>query len=84
MLLHGFAAGEGAAIGARARAGMAEIDAVLAGTGCAPERAMAFVAHGMLLNVMMAMRAPEHLDEAGALADLTRCALYPKGLTGSP
>jgi hypothetical protein len=28
----------------------------------------------MLLNVMLAMRAPEHVSESGALAQLTVCA----------
>ena len=79
VLLHGFAAGEDPAIGAQARAGMAEIFGVLVDTGSTPERAMAFVAHGMLLNVMLAMRAPEHLDEVGRLADLTRCAFGEDG-----
>ena len=45
-----------------------------------PERATDFVAHGMLLNVMLAMRAPEHLGESGALADMTACAFGSEGL----
>ncbi len=84
VLLHGFAAGEDPAIGAQARAGMAEIFGVLVDTGSTAERAMAFIAHGMLLNVMLAMQAPEHLDDVGALADLTRCAFGQDGVKARP
>jgi AcrR family transcriptional regulator len=82
VMMHGFAAGGDAAIGARARSGMAGIYDVLLGTGCTSERATAFVAHGMLLNVMLAMRAPEHLESA-ALADLAACAFGEDGLTAA-
>ena len=80
VMMHGFAAGDDAAIGARARECMGQIYGVLRSTGCSAERATAFVAHGMLLNVMLAMRAPEHLDESGSLADLTASAFGDAGL----
>ena len=62
---------------------VAEVDDVLLGTGCTSERATGFVAHGMLLNVMLAMRAPEHLNESTALADLTECAFGEDGLNAA-
>ena len=83
VLMHGFAAGDDDAIGARARTCMAGIYEVLLATGCTSERATAFVAHGMLLNVMLAMRAPEHLQDSPALADLTGCAFGEDGLSAA-
>ena len=80
VLMHGFAAGDDDAIGAQARGCMAAIYDVLLGTGCTSERATAFVAHGMLLNVMLAMRAPDHLHDSPGLADLTACAFGEDGL----
>jgi AcrR family transcriptional regulator len=83
VLMHGFAAGEDDAIAARARAGMAGIYDVLLGTGATSEQATAFVAHGMLLNVMLAMRAPDHLEDFAALSDLTMCAFGEDGLSAA-
>ena len=80
VMMHGFAAGDDDAIGARARTCMGEIYEVLCSTGCTPEKATGFIAHGMLLNVMLGMRAPEHQHESPALADLTICAFGDKGL----
>ena len=74
VMMHGFSAGSVEEIGAAARTGMAGIFEILKRTGGTDEQARDFVAHGMLLNVMLAMRAPEHLSEAGALAQLTACA----------
>jgi AcrR family transcriptional regulator len=83
VMMHGFAAGDDEAIGARARASMGAIYDLVRGTGCGEERATAFVAHGMLLNVMLAMRAPEHLEESAPLAGLTACAFGEKGLVAA-
>ena len=83
VMMHGFAAGEDEAIAARGRRCMAEIYDLLTGTGCTPERATAFIAHGMLLNVMLAMRAPEHLDRADGLTALTACAFGDKGISAA-
>jgi AcrR family transcriptional regulator len=74
VLMHGFAAGDDDAIAARAREGMGSIYATIMTTGCDEERAVEFFAQGMLLNVMLSMRAPEHLDEDTQLGALTRCA----------
>jgi len=83
VLMHGFAAGGDPAIGATGRGCMSRIYDVLLSTGCTSERATAFVAHGMLLNVMLAMRAPEHLSDSPALSDLTICAFGEEGLTAA-
>jgi AcrR family transcriptional regulator len=74
VMMHGFSAGSVPEIGATAREGMAGIFEILKRTGGTDEQARDFVAHGMLLNVMLAMRAPEHVSESGALAQLTVCA----------
>jgi len=83
VMMHGFAAGEDEAIAARGRQCMAEIYELLASTGCTPDRATAFIAHGMLLNVMLAMRAPEHLGHSDGLAALTSCAFGEKGISAA-
>jgi AcrR family transcriptional regulator len=74
VMMHGFAAADIPEIGALARGAMASIYEILKRTGCTDEQARDFVAQGMLLNVMIAMRAPEHVAEEGPLAQLTVCA----------
>ena len=74
VLLHGFAAGDNEEIGARARASMGEIAALLRGAGMTAEQVRDFVSQGMLLTVLMAMRAPEHLAGDANLAGLVTCA----------
>lgn len=78
VMLHGFAAGDNAAIGDRARAGMAGIFDQLCRGGMSRDEARDFIAHGMLLTVLMAMRAPDHLSgregPAVALRELVGCA----------
>ena len=74
VMLHGFAAGDNEEIGSRARERMGQIAALLRGTGMAPEEVRDFIAQGMLLTVLMAMRAPEHLGGVPALEDLVVCA----------
>jgi AcrR family transcriptional regulator len=74
VLLHGFAAGDSAEIGARARASMDEIAALLRRGGMTAEQVRDFVAQGMLLTVLMAMRAPEHMAEHANLQQLVTCA----------
>jgi AcrR family transcriptional regulator len=83
VLMHGFTAGDDEAIGSRGRACMSEIYELLLTTGCTPEQATAFVAHGMLLNVMLAMRAPEHLQDTRALQDMVGCAFGEEGLAAA-
>ncbi|MGZ5401364.1 MAG: TetR/AcrR family transcriptional regulator [Nocardioides sp.] len=74
VMMHGFAAGGTAEIGSAARRQMGEIYEVVRSSGCSEEQARDFIAHGMLLNVMLAMHAPHHLEEDRALGELTRCA----------
>lgn len=73
VLMHGFAAGDDDAIAACAREGMGAIVATVLAAGAEEQRVVDFVAHGMLLNVMVSMRAPEHLADDAGLAPLTRC-----------
>ncbi|TDE90908.1 TetR/AcrR family transcriptional regulator [Occultella glacieicola] len=81
VLMHGFVIGSEPAIGARARATFARIFALyLDRTGGTAEEARNFLAHGMLLNVLFAIEAPQHAATGGALADLVRCALTGEGL----
>lgn len=74
VLLHGFAAGDNAEIGSVARTVMGEIAALLRATGMAAEEVREFIAQGMLLTILMAMRAPEHLGEEAGMEDLVQCA----------
>jgi AcrR family transcriptional regulator len=74
VMLHGFAAGDNEEIGERARASMDEIVALLRGSGMDPEQVREFVAQGMLLTVLMAMRAPEHMAEHANLQQMVTCA----------
>ncbi|MDQ6657703.1 MAG: TetR/AcrR family transcriptional regulator [Actinomycetota bacterium] len=74
VMMHGFAAGSVPEIGTAARQGMAHIAGILQGTGGSTERIRDFLAQGMLLNVLLAMRAPEHLASGGPLATITTCA----------
>jgi AcrR family transcriptional regulator len=74
VMMHGFAAGNDDQIAQRSRDGMARIFATVRSTGCTDERAQEFIAQGMLLNVMLSMRAPEHLDESPDLEALVVCA----------
>jgi AcrR family transcriptional regulator len=74
VMMHGFAAGNDDQIAQRSRDGMGRIFATIMSTGCTDERAEEFIAQGMLLNVMLSMRAHEHLGDENDLAVLTRCA----------
>ena len=56
------------------RDGMGRIFATVRSTGCTDERAQEFIAQGMLLNVMLSIGAPEHLDESPDLEALVVCA----------
>lgn len=74
VMLHGFAAGDNDEIGSRARASMDEIAGLLRGSGMEDEQVREFVAQGMLLTVLMAMRAPEHMAEHANLQQMVTCA----------
>lgn len=73
VMLHGFAAGDNEEIGARARERMGQIADLLRSTGMGAEEVRDFIAQGMLLTVLMAMRAPEHLGDVPGMADLVTC-----------
>jgi AcrR family transcriptional regulator len=74
VMMHGFTAGGVDEIAAAARQCMGEVFATIKRTGWDDERARDFVAYGMLLNVMISMRAPEHLEPGHPLTALTTCA----------
>lgn len=74
VMMHGFSAGAVDEIAAVSRRCMGRIFETIKATGCSDDRARDFVAHGMLLNVMVSMQAPEHVGESNALAVFTRCA----------
>lgn len=73
LMVHGFAAATDPEIGAFARSRMTEIFQVVRSTGIDDDRARDFVAHGMLINVMLAIGAPEHVSGDPALLALTDC-----------
>lgn len=74
VMMHGFSGGDIDEIARCSRQGMGRIFATVRSTGCTDERARDFISQGMLLNVMLSMRATEHLDEDADLAALTTCA----------
>jgi AcrR family transcriptional regulator len=75
VMMHGILAGSSEpAVADASRSCMAAIFTTLKAVGATDERVTEFIATGMLLNVMLAMRAPEHLDVEPALAPLTVCA----------
>lgn len=73
VMMHGFAGGGVEEIAAAARRCMSDIFATVQRTGWTEDEVRDFVAHGMLINVMLSMRAPEHLGEDGALDTLATC-----------
>ncbi|MDJ0391869.1 TetR/AcrR family transcriptional regulator [Rhodococcus sp. G-MC3] len=78
VMMHGFTAGRTPEIGAQSRAGMAAIYAqIVDGTGCTPDDARQFIAHGMLLNCLLAMQAPEFAEKGSPLGELADCAFGP-------
>ncbi len=77
VMMHGFAAGGIDQIAESSRACMGAVVAMLRDAGGSEERIRDFVAQGMLMNVLLSMRAPEHVDEEGpgrAVAPFTVCA----------
>ncbi|MDF1602971.1 TetR/AcrR family transcriptional regulator [Nocardioides sp. YIM 152315] len=74
VMMHGFSAGGVPEISAAARRCMGEVFATVRRTGWDDEETRDFIAYGMLLNVMISMRAHEHLGEGDPLTALTTCA----------
>ncbi|HEX7537399.1 MAG TPA: TetR/AcrR family transcriptional regulator [Dermatophilaceae bacterium] len=74
LLMHGFAAGSEPEIGRLARWTLSEVFRLyLERTGEGPDEARIFVAHGMLINVLLAVNATEHVSESSALDALAVC-----------
>lgn len=73
VMMHGFSAGGVPEIAAQSRECMGRIFAALRRTGWDDETIRGFVAHGMLMNVLVSMRAPEHVGEDPALDALSVC-----------
>src|SRR3954447_26002496 len=74
VMMHGVAGADVPEIAGCSGEGMSRIFATVRSTGCTDEKAQEFIAQGMLLNVMLSMRATEHLDDDPDLAALTTCA----------
>jgi AcrR family transcriptional regulator len=74
LLMHGFAAGSEPEVGRLARWTLSEAFRLyLERTGHGPDEARVFVAHGMLINVLLAVNATEHGGESPALDALALC-----------
>ncbi|MEP7035055.1 MAG: helix-turn-helix domain-containing protein [Dermatophilaceae bacterium] len=74
LLMHGFAAGSEPEIGKLARWTLSEAFRLYGErTGEGPDEARVFVAHGMLINVLLAVNATEHLSEDVSLDALAAC-----------
>lgn len=74
VMMHGFSNGDVPEIAAAARRCMGDVFATIQRTGWDDETVRDFVAYGMLLNVMISMRAPEHLEPGDPLTTLAVCA----------
>jgi len=74
--VNGFSASAVPEIGVQARAGMARIYATLLETGWSAEQVRDFIAHGMLLNVLVSIGAvPGSSGMPGALGELVEACL---------
>lgn len=78
VMMHGFALGDVEEIGAASRTGMGRIVSTIRGTGCTEEQVRDFIAQGMLLNVMVSMRAHERTAPDDEIAPLVLCAFGDK------
>lgn len=77
MLLHGFVAAADPALGPEMRRCMTDIYRLMRElTGADPEQARDFLARGMLINTLVALRMPDHVDEDPAAADLVRLCTH--------
>ncbi len=77
LLMHGFVAGSDPAIGALARHALGAVFRIVRDRTGAPEwAARDFVAHGVLINVLLAAGALEHAGEDDALDALASCSVH--------
>jgi AcrR family transcriptional regulator len=86
LMMHGYVAGADPEIGEIARHTLAEAYRIFRDrTGGTPEEARVFVAHGMLINVLIASGAVEHLGEDADVDALTQCTMGEAlaGMSGS-
>ena len=73
IMMHGYSAGGVDEIAALSRECMARIFRTVRRTGWDADRCREFIAHGMLINVLLSIRAPEHMGEAAELDVLAEC-----------
>jgi AcrR family transcriptional regulator len=71
--MHGFSAGSIDEIAAQSRECMTDVFRTVRRTGWDAERCREFIAHGMLINVLLSMRAPEHAGSSPELDVLSEC-----------
>jgi len=82
VLLQGFAAADNPMIRTRARECLGRVNSLLLDAGLPATAARDFIAHGMLLTVLMALRAPEDPSIPQDLRDLVACVLRDADLPG--
>lgn len=73
IMMHGYSAGGVDEIAAISRECMAEIFRTIRRTGWDEDSCRDFIAHGMLINVLLSMHAPEHLGDSPELDALSAC-----------
>ena len=73
IMMHGYSAGGVDEIAELSRECMAEIFRTVRRTGWDEDRCRDFIAHGMLINVLLSMRAPEHVGDSPELDALSEC-----------
>jgi AcrR family transcriptional regulator len=79
VLMHGFVAGADPEIGTIARHTLGEAFRLYRErTGGSEEDARVFVAHGMLINVLVATQAPQHVGDDADVDALTLCTMGDK------
>lgn len=76
VMQHGFVAASDPALGPAMRARMLSIYRLVRElTGCSAAEAVDFLAYGMLINTLVSLELPQHLDEDSAGAELMGCIL---------
>jgi AcrR family transcriptional regulator len=75
IVMHGCSTGGVDAIAEQSRACLADLFRTIRRTGWGPERCRDFIARGLLVSVMLSLRAPEHLTESSELDLLSRWTL---------
>ncbi len=76
VMMHGFVGGEDPVIGDLARQTLLDVYRLARDLpGASPDEARAFVAQGMLINVLVAVRAAEHASGDLDMREFVECAL---------